>query len=191
MSDTEKQEKKEEIEDKKGSESTASAETGKTETGKNDPPGPIPYERFKEVNDRAKTYETRLAELETLNADRETAEETKRQDRLKEQEKFQELAVEWEGKFTAMKPLFEAATAELETVKELLGRYATTQTERVPELFREVVANMPLIQRLEWLTENSEKLGEDSPKGIPATPVGGGTGELSDDDRRRRAARTF
>ena len=168
-----------------------SAGTKNTESGDSSP-GPIPYDRFKEVNDRAKVYETRLAELEKLNTDREAAEETKRTERLKEQEKFQELANEWEGKFVELQPQYDAAQKELNTVRAILERYAESQLEQVPELFRDVVSKLPLTNRLEWLTENSDKLGKTSPTGIPSTPVGSKPpGELSDDERRKRSARTF
>jgi hypothetical protein len=153
--------------------------------------GPIPYERFKEVNDRAKTYETRLAELEKLNTERETEAEKARTDRLKEQEKFQELATEWEGKFNELSPQHDAVVAELKVANEIIGKFADAQMEAVPELYRDIVAKLPLTERLAWLTENSEKLGKTSPKGVPATPAGSGAGDISDEERRKKSARTF
>lgn len=48
-------------------------------------PGPVPYDRFKQVNDRAKELETRLAQLE---ADQKKAKEKE----LADQQKWQELA---------------------------------------------------------------------------------------------------
>lgn len=47
-------------------------------------PGPVPYERFKEINDRAKALETRLAEFEKGEKERADA-------ALKEQNKWREL----------------------------------------------------------------------------------------------------
>lgn len=188
MTDKEKQEVEEEVEEEP---KEPTAESKKPETEEDSQPGAVPYARFKEVNDRARAYETRLAQLEQQNADRETATETARQDRLKEQEKFQELAVEWEDKFTELEPQHDAAKKELSTIRALLEGYAEAQMEFVPELFRDVVAKLPLADRLEWLTENSGELGKDKPQGIPVTPKGSTQGELSVDDRRRRAARTF
>ena len=188
---TEEEKKLEEEKKKKQEELDASAGTKKPETDGDQQPGPVPYERFKEVNEKAKGYEARLAELEKTNSDRELEEEKARQARLKEQEKFQELATEWETKATDLKPKFDASEAELAKVNEILGKYAEAQMESVPELYRDIVAKMPLVERLEWLTENIEKLGKTPPKGVPATPKGTGTGELTDEERRNRSARTF
>lgn len=48
-------------------------------------PGPVPYERFKEVNERAKAMENRLAQIEKDAKERQEKE-------LAEQQKWQELA---------------------------------------------------------------------------------------------------
>jgi len=155
-------------------------------------PGPVPYDRFKEVNDRAKAYEKRLGELDQKNADREKAEETARTDALKEQEKFKDLAEEWEGKVLVMEPDFTKVKAELEVANALLQTYADGQMDSVPELFRDVVAGLPLTDRLEWLTANADKLGKKAVSGIPATPGGQGNGdEITKDQRRAKSARTF
>ena len=182
--------KQEEKKEQEPTETDPAAEPKKTETNENSP-GPVPYDRFKEVNDKAKGYEARLAELEKLNVARESADEKARTDRLKEQEKFQELATEWETKATGLQPKLEAAESELEQLRGIVGKYAEAQIEAVPELFREVVGKMPVIEQLEWFTANASKLGKNGPQGIPATPKGSGVGEMSNDDRRRRSARTF
>jgi TolA-binding protein len=60
--------------------------SGKTQQpGGDQQPGPVPYERFKEVNDQLKQMSDRLAEIEQ---ERKEAEERQ----LKDQEKWQELA---------------------------------------------------------------------------------------------------
>ncbi len=172
-------------------ERAAAAELKKKTETEGDEKGAIPYERFKEVNDRAKGYEARLAQLEEEGRKRELDAEKARTDRLKEQEKFQELAVEWEGKFNEVSPKHDAATAELKVVNGLLDKFAEAQMEAVPELYRDIVATLPLTERLAWLTENSEKLGKVTPKGVPATPPGTGKGEVTDEERRQISARTF
>ena len=161
-------------------------------TGDSQVPGPIPYDRFKEVNDRARAYEKRLAELEAKNLEREKEQEQKRVNALKEQENFKELAMEWEGKVLDLTPKYEAVQGQLEEANKLLAQYADAQIELVPELFRDVVSKMPLTERLAWLTDNKDKLGKGKPGGIPATPTGKGNAEeLTQAQRRQRAARTF
>jgi len=49
------------------------------------PPGPVPYERFKEVNEQAKALQAQLAAIEKQRKEAEEAQ-------LKEQEKWKELA---------------------------------------------------------------------------------------------------
>lgn len=49
------------------------------------PPGPVPYERFKEINEKYRTLEKQFADMQ--------AEQNKaREDELKKQQKFEELA---------------------------------------------------------------------------------------------------
>lgn len=160
-------------------------------TENSESPGPIPYERFKAVNEKARGYEARLAQLEQENADREAAAELERTNKLKEQAKFESLAQELERKYAELKPRFDSADAELQKTTAILEKYAEVQVAQVPELYRGIIGKLPLTERLEWLTENQDKITKVQPKGIPATPEGSGRGELSDDERRRKSARTF
>ena len=187
---TEKNLEQDKEKDEDGKQTDPAAEPKKTEID-DQTPGPIPYERFKEVNEKAKGYEARLAQLEEQNRDREVEADKARQSRLKEQEKFQELATEWETKAVDLQPKLETAEAELVKHQEVLGRYAEAQIEQVPEVFRDVVAKLPLLERLEWLTANIDKLTKGQPKGVPATPKGSGTGEMTSEERRRKSARLF
>lgn len=167
------------------------AEPKNTEGEGEGEPGPIPYHRFKEVNDQAKALTTRLAELEKKQTEAESAQEEARQAKLKEQAKFEELANEWERKYTELQPQSKAAEEELVSVKAVLEKYAATQLEAVPELYRSVVEKLPLTERLDWLSENADKFVDKKPSGVPATPKGSGSGEMTDDERRRLSARTF
>lgn len=155
-------------------------------------PGPIPYDRFREVNERNKTLAAQVAELEKARKKREDEAETARQAQLKEQEKYRELAEELEGKVKDLEPRAEEARQELEALRAIVGDYAKAQMEQVPDIFKPVLEKLPLTDRLEWLAANSKEL---KPKtqagGIPETPAGSGKGELTEDERRRRSSRTF
>jgi len=70
--------------------------------GKSTQPGPVPYERFKEVLEKAKTLEQRLAEIE---AERKKAEE----ERLKEEQRWRELAEKYEQELRRTKRAYLAA----------------------------------------------------------------------------------
>lgn len=73
-------------------------------------PGPVPYDRFKQVNDRAKELEQRLAKLE---ADQKTAKEKE----LADQQKWQELAEQRERELKAER--HERLRLEVATAKGL------------------------------------------------------------------------
>jgi hypothetical protein len=62
---------------------------------------------------------------------------------------------------------------------------------RVPELYRSAIERLTIMERLEWLTENGDKLTKEQPTGVPSTPKGQGRGEISPEERRRRSPRTF
>lgn len=182
--------KEDEKKEEEGQEVNPGADPKKTENSTDI--GPIPYDRFKEVNDRAKAAEARIKELEKKEADRQSDAEKARLDRMKEQEKFQELAEEMKEKYEALQPKYEAMEQELQKHQEVLKQFADAQLEAVPELFRDVVGAMPLLERLQWLTDNRDKLTtKGKPGGVPATPEGVNRPDLTDEDRRRRAARTF
>ena len=187
------EEEKKALEDKKKSQENPPAGAKKSDNGNVDDKkiDPVPYERFKEINDRANELSERLKAFEAKETDRLTEEEKQQRERLKEQEKFQELATEWEGKFNELSPAHDASQKELNKVRELLERYALAEMENVPDLYKDVVGKLPLTERLDWLTENKDKFKSEKPKGIPVTPGGSGSGDLSDDDRRGKSARTF
>jgi hypothetical protein len=66
-------------------EDTQQEETSEQSGNQEQPPGPIPYERFKEVNERAKELEARLEKIE---ADQ----KAQREKELAKQNKWKELA---------------------------------------------------------------------------------------------------
>ena len=192
MADKDDKKKKKEDEKNKGEgdgEATG-ADPKNTETGGKEI-DPVPYSRFKEVNDRSKAQADELALLKKEKADAEKAKDNDRTAKLKEKEEFEKLAGEWEGKYNEAAPKLTAADKELKELRTLLESYAKAGIEKVPELYRDVVADMPLQSRLAWLTENQDKLTEDKPKGIPKTPEGSGKGEMTDDERRAASRRTF
>jgi len=166
-------------------------------TQNTDTPDTIPYQRFKEVNDRNKQLAERLEALER-ERDAQTQEaERERQRQMKDQEKYKELASELEQKVADLEPRLAETQARLQRLEGILDAHATAQMKLVPEVYHSVINKLPVEERLEWFTANRELLEPTTttegsgPKGIPATPKGRGTAKLSDEDRRQRAARTF
>lgn len=176
-----------------GQEDTPPDGASTTEEGKKQgPPETVPYDRLQEViaerNSLRGDIETLQKEMQKL-VDQREADRTKK---MEENEEFKELADEWKGKFTNLETDHQNTAQALEAHQEALARFADSQMERVPELYRDVVEKMPLLERLTWLSEKAEKLEEQSKSAaIPRTPKGQGLDKIPDDERRRRAAKTF
>jgi chromosome segregation ATPase len=152
---------------------------------------PIPYDRFKEVNEEKKRLQAELDKVEAERSKAKKEQEKKRTDELAEQEKFKELAEEFQGKVEKLEPELSEANKKLAEFEKVLTTFLESQMKTVPEIFQSVVSSMPLLERVSWLADNAEKLGENKPKGIPKTPEGTGKGEISHEERLRRSKRTF
>lgn len=156
-----------------------------------DTPGPVPYDRFKAVNDEAKQLKARISELEKAETERTKEQDAAEKKRLKEQQKWQELAEQHEAKVGQLEPELATVKAELEAANAALASYASAQIEHVPEMYRPLVESLPVLKQLEWLTENGEKLTQKpQPNGGPTTPKAKGKGDLTP-EQRRKAAKSF
>lgn len=181
------------IEEGEGQENTTPDGAQNTEDGKQQgPPKTVPYDRLQEViAERNKLRE----DVDALRADMQKIKEKEDKDRtrkMEEQEQFKELADEWKAKFEAADAQVKSASESLEAHQAALTGYADSQMERVPELYRTVVEKLPLLERLTWLSENAEKLEEQSKTAsIPRTPKGQGVDKTLEAERRRRGAKTF
>ena len=180
-----------EEDDQKQKEGEPSEGTQKTED-KNKQPGPIPYDRFQEIVSEKNSLTKQVDELSKAMQKLKDVEDDRRKPELKENEEFETLAKDWEAKYDELKGEHDPTKELLGKHKEVLEGYATQQLETVPEMFREVVSQLPLLERLKWLVDNADKIKEQNKSAaIPQTPAGKGKGDLSDSDRRKRAAKTF
>lgn len=112
-------------------------------------PGPVPYDRFREVNERAKTLEARLAELEN-------ASKAAKERELSEQARWQELAQKREEELRSERQsrLRIETAAKKGLPVELAGRLNGNTAE---EMAADADALMALMK----------------PKGGPGVPPGG------------------
>lgn len=161
--------------------------TGATQPGTEQ--GPIPYQRFKEVNDQLKElkdWKTKQEkEAEKRNQEAKTAEDK----RLAEQQEFQTLAEK-------RKAELDEATTNNTRLQEQLDKQTTVLTALyegrkalVPEMFQPLLDSMDVVDRLDWLAKNEKQLKPQSNGGIPHTPQPQGRGEITPEERRRKAAR--
>lgn len=156
-----------------------------------DTPGPVPYDRFKAVNDDLAAHKKQLAALAKADAARQKAEEEADSKRLADQQEWQALATKNADKAAAATGELEALKPNYDKAIAVLEKFAALQMAAVPDIYRPLLEKLPVVERLDWLTENQEKLQPRSGGAIPATPPARGNGRMTDEERRRQAAKTF
>lgn len=140
--------------------SATPAEAQNTETG----PKPVPYDRFKEVNDRVRAAEAELAQYQREKAEREQAEALARG--------------EHEKVIASLEPKA-ARAAELEAT---LKGYLQAELEDIPEESRDLVPEFDgdVAKQLEFV-KKAKSRGLFEPKGqtrrAPSLDGGAGTGQ--------------
>lgn len=153
----------------------------------------IPKQRFNEINDKRKAAEARVTELEAAEKKRQADSEAAKKKQLEEQNKYQELYETAESEKATATEKLELLNAKVESMTKALEAQWESQKELIPELYRDLVGAMPIEQRIEWLSANSEKLSEKE-KGN-GTPRGGASRRITqptqDQGRRESAASTF
>jgi len=155
-------------------------------------PGPIPYDRFKEVNDSLKATKKQLDELLADKEKREKERKEAEDKRLESQKEFETLANERKSKLDDAEKTINTYKAELEAQTAVLAQLYESRKGLVPEMYQPLLDEMSLIKRLEWIAANESKLKPASTNnGIPHTPNPKGTGDLTPDQRRARAKSTW
>lgn len=130
----------------------------------------IPKSRFDEVNNE-------LKRLKAEAATKQQQEQEAEQARLKEQQKWQQLAEQHERQLTELKPQLEAATQQAERYKAAVEAQVKAQLANVPEHLHGLLAKLDPVEQLEWLAANADKL-KPAVRGIPPTPrPDGGPGQ--------------
>lgn len=156
-------------------------------------PGPIPYERFKEVNDQYKAMKSQLDELQKEKEKREKDAKEAEEKRLESQKEFETLANERKTELDKANETITTYKAELEAQTAVLTQLYESRKSLVPEMFQPLLEGMDLVKRLQWIAENESKLkpASNGVNGIPHTPNPKGTGDLTPEQRRARAKSTW
>lgn len=157
------------------------------------PPGPIPYERFKEVNDQYKALKSQLDELQKEKEKRDKEAKEAEEKRLESQKEFETLANERKAELDKANETNNTYKAELEAQTAVLTALYESRKSLVPEMYQPLLEGMDLVKRLQWIAENESKLkpASNGTNGIPTTPNPKGTGDLTPEQRRARAKRTW
>lgn len=114
-------------------------------------PGPVPYERFAEVNTQLAEMKKWRAEQERAAAASQKATEAADAQRLVEQQKWQELAQKHEAKLKELEPVQAKAQAYEAALKKLLDE----QRKGVPGYVLPLLDKMDAAEQLEWIATNA------------------------------------
>lgn len=150
-------------------------------------PGPVPYERFKAVNEQLAELKRWKDEQDQAAAKAKKDQEAAEAARLVEQNQFKTLAEQRAAKLAELEPLGERVKT-LETV--LQGVYEARLADLSPAA-KKAVESLPgltLEQRLAWLNENGALFAKPTAPNINATTSGGRGEALSDADAEELAA---
>ncbi len=79
----------------------------------------------------------------------------------------------------------------LERANAAIEKHVTALKENLPDHTKALLDKLPMPDQLEWLSEHGKKAGKSAALGIPKTPNGDKPGDLSEEDKRKQAARTF
>lgn len=149
--------------------------------------------RFKQLNEE--TLELRKLKAEWEAAEAKRQKETAEADtaRLTEQKKFEELAEKRKASLDSVTGERDALKATVEAQAAVLLKLYEARKAAVPEMYQPLLDKLDVVERLDWIAANEEKLapGRTQPNGITPTPSPQGKGQLTPDERRRRAAKTF
>ncbi len=150
-------------------------------------------EYVQELRQEAAKHRTELKKLQE--AEEERAKKQKEADEkwLESQQQFEQLASERKNEL-------EKVTAEITDYKGKLERQTAVLTAlyesrkaAVPEMYQPLLDKLDLVDRLQWIAENESKLkpASNGANGIPHTPNPKGNGEMTPEQRRAAAKRTW
>lgn len=130
--------------------------------------------------------------LEKAEREKQKAAEDAEAERLKKQGEYQKLAEAAEAKVGEL----EKRVAELESVSEklerydkALGGYLAKEREGLAPHIIALLDNLDVVAQLEWIANNKQALvpPTQNKSGVPPTPAPDKPGQVSDEERKRRA----
>lgn len=153
---------------------------------------PVPYDRFQQVNQKLADTLKRVEELDKLEADRQAKAKAETEKQLKEQQKYAELADQYKAELETATATATDQKAKIEKYEGVLSALYEARKTAVPEMYRSLLDNLDLASRLEWIATNEDKLKTpNGSNGIPPTPNPQGAGNLTPEQRRAKAKRTW
>lgn len=139
----------------------------------------------------AKRLERQEKQLKAeADAQRQKAEQEAKEARLAEQQKFQELAETRKTKLDELEPQVTTLEQERDRYREALQAHVAEQMESLPDYVVDLLKDRDPIEQMEYLTAHAADF-EQGREGPPKSPKRRGNGDVNDDEKRRRAARTW
>lgn len=158
----------------------------------NTEPGPVPYARFREVNEELKQLKAWRADWEKAEAKRKADAEAAEAERLKKQGEFEKLAEQAQAKARELEQQVATASERVKTLETALKTYLDQERQGLPAHILALLDALPVEKQLEYIATNRQALkpapAQQSGGGIPPTPAPGSPpGKLSEEERRKRA----
>lgn len=122
-------------------------------------PGPIPYERFQEVNKQLAEMKRWKAEQEKASQAQAQAAEAAEAERLAQQQEWQTLAEKRAKEVEALKPVQERATRYEAALKALLE----THRQGLPGHVVELLDKLDPVDQLEYIAKHQAELARPAP----------------------------
>jgi len=159
--------------------------------GNQQQPGPVPYDRFKTVNESLKQTQAELKKMQDAEAERQAAAKEAEEKGMLDQQEFEKLATKRKGELQAVTERVATLEAENKKNEEALTKYLEAARKDLPEHILALLDKLDTVDQLEYIAANRETLGAKLPDGPGKLPKSkGNNGSLSEDEKRKRAAQT-
>lgn len=125
-------------------------------------------------------------------SDAEKAAQAAREKELAEQNAWKELAEQRQqqlAKLESQAASADSLTEKLTKYEALLSTTVKAQLDKVPEPFKPLLAKLDIIEQMEWIATNGEKLG--TVAGVPPTPRASGAMSETNREEARKAQERF
>lgn len=157
-----------------------------------DEPENFSRDYVQELRQEAAKYRTELKQLQEAEAERQKKAKEAEEKRLESQKEFETLAAERKQELEQANGTIEDYKGQLERQTAVLTALYEARKTAVPEMYQPLLDKLDLVDRLQWIADNEAKLKPaNGANGIPATPVPKGMGELTPEQKRAKAKRTW
>lgn len=164
-----------------------------------DTPDPVPYDRFRQINEERKEFKDQLAELKAWREEQEAEKKLREEEQMEEKEQFKELAEKRERELSKLEEKLEEKELQFQEWRNQRAiSDAAHEAGVAPKLARRIFPYDRLahdddgnpINAGKLLEATIEEFGlnqEQKPDGVPASPRPEGDGKLTDEEKRKRA----